>query len=133
MAGAIRSATLASAILHLGKSVENRSLRTHFRERILIQAGLKVERDECEKLGLDPKKLPTGAIVGSVEIVACVRNSKNKWAIRGQHHWMLKNPRVLAKPIPFKGALGFFRVPGRLLKNVHFLKPKRGKRAAQKG
>lgn len=110
----------AYAILHLGKDVENRPWRTHYRGRILIQATLKIERDEAVKLKLDPDKLPTGAIIGSVEIVDCVRNSKSKWAIRGRWHWILKNPRYLAKPIQFKGALGFIRVPSRLLNGKHF-------------
>ncbi|MBF6567728.1 MAG: ASCH domain-containing protein [Candidatus Binataceae bacterium] len=111
----------AYAILHLGKDVENRPWRTHYRGRILIQAALKIERKEAAKLKLDLDELPTGAIVGSVEIVDCVRNSKSKWAIRGQWHWKLENPRYLAKPIPFKGALGFIRVPPRLLNGKHFL------------
>ncbi len=74
-------------------------------------------------LNLDPDELPTGAIVGSVEIVDCVLNAKSKWANRGQWHWILKSPRILAKPIPFKGALGFMRVPNRLLKGAHLRTP----------
>ena len=118
----------AYAILHLGKNVENRPWRTHFRGPILIQAGLRIERDEAHKLKLDPARLPTGVIVGSVEIVDCIRNSKSKWANRGQWHWILKNPRVLAKPIPFKGALGVMRVPNRLLKGARFRAPRRFKK-----
>jgi hypothetical protein len=52
-------------------------MRTHYRERILIQASLQVEREEARKLKLDPDELRTGAIVGSVEIVDCVRNYKS--------------------------------------------------------
>ena len=97
-------------------------MRTHYRGRILIQASLKVEREEALKLKLDPDKLPMGTIVGCVDIVDCVQNSKSKWANRapGVWHWLLENPRVLAKPIPFKGALGFIRVPDRLLKSARF-------------
>lgn len=91
---------------------------------MLIQASLKIERDESLKLKLDPDELSTGAIIGSVEIVDCVRNSKSKWAIRGQRHWILKNPRVLTKPIPFKGALGLIRVPDRILKGARFRAPR---------
>jgi hypothetical protein len=86
----------------------------------MIQASLKVEREEARKLKLDPDELPTGAIIGSVEIVDCVRNAKSKWATRGQWHWLLKAPRVLAKPIPFKGKLGFIRVSDRLLEGARF-------------
>jgi hypothetical protein len=114
----------AYAILHLGKDVENRPMRTHYRGRILIQASLKVEEDEARELKLDPDELSTGAIVGSVEIVDCIRGSKSKWANRGQWYWVLKNPRVLAKPIPFKGALGCIRVPDRILRGARFRTPR---------
>jgi hypothetical protein len=49
----------AHAILHLGKDVENRSKPTRVRERILIQASLKMECPELDaaaKLGLAPDK-----------------------------------------------------------------------------
>ena len=108
------------AILHLGKDVENRPMRTHYLGRTLIQASLKVEEDEARELKLDPDELPTGAIVGSVEIIDCIRGSKSKWANRGQWHWVLKSPRVLARPIPFKGALGFIHVPSRILRGARF-------------
>jgi len=95
-------------------------MRTHYRGRGLIQASLKVEKEDALRLKLDPDKLPTGAIVGSVSIVGCVQNSKSKWAERGQWHWLLENPRVLAKPVPFKGKLGFMHVPDRLLECARF-------------
>lgn len=96
--------------------------------RILIQAALKVERDDALKLELDPDELPTGAIVGSVEIVDCVRNSKSKWASRGQWHWVLDEPRYLSKPIPFEGALGFIPVPFQLVTGKHFYMSHKGRK-----
>ena len=114
---------MAYAILHLGKDVENRPMLRQYRGRILIQASKTIMDDEraaARKLGLDPDGLVRGAIVGDVEIVDCVRNSKSKWAIRGNWHWIIRNPRILAKPIPFKGALGFIRVPERILKGARF-------------
>jgi len=83
-------------------------MRTHYPGRILIQASLKVEDEEARKLKLDPDGLHTGAILGSVEIVDCIRGAKRKWANRGQWHWILKNPRVLTKPIPLKGNAASF-------------------------
>jgi len=117
----------AYAILHLGKDVENRPWRTHRRGRILVQAAITVTREEREaagKRGLDINDLPRGYIVGSVEIDDCVRNYKSEWAIKGQWHWVLKNPMVLVNPIPFKGALGFIKVPAKLLRNARFRKSK---------
>jgi hypothetical protein len=51
-------------------------MRTHYRGRILIQALLKVERVEARRLKVKRDELLTGAIVGSVEIVDCIRNSQ---------------------------------------------------------
>lgn len=113
----------AHAILHLGKDVENRPRRTKYRGRILIQASLTTtdrEREAARTLDLDSESLMRGAIVGDVEIYGCVDNSKSKWAVAGQWHWLLKNPRVLTEPIPLKGALGFIRVPDRLTKRMRF-------------
>jgi hypothetical protein len=90
---------------------------------MLIQAALRVERGEASRLGLDPHGLPVGAIVGSVEIVACIRDSKSKWAIPGQWHWILENPRWLDTPIPFKGKLGFMQIPAELLRGKQFYPP----------
>jgi len=113
----------AHAILHLGKDVENRPMRTHYRGPILIQSSLKVVRDRALELGLDPDALPVGVLLGSVEIVDCIQDSKSKWAVAGQWHWILRNPRILTKPIPFKGKLGFMRVPNRFLRNARFRRP----------
>jgi hypothetical protein len=117
----------AYAIMHLGKDVENKSSRTRalLKKRVLIHASLTVESDEALKCKLDPDELTIGAIVGSVEIADCIRNSKSKWASRGSWHWVLKNPRVLSKPIRFKGKVGIFYIPDRLLKGVRFQKPRR--------
>ncbi len=78
------------------------------------------ELEAALKLGLDPDKLARGAILGSVEIVDCVQNSKSKWAIPGRWHWIIKNPRKFAKPIPCKGALGFFRPEAPVMSKLSF-------------
>ncbi len=115
----------AYAIMHRGKDIENKPMRTDYRGPILIHASLTVESREARKLKLDPDGLPTGVIIGVVEIFDCVRNGRlySKWAIPGWWHWRLRNPRVLARPIPFKGKLGFMRVPARLLKGARFRAP----------
>ena len=118
----------AWAILHLGKDVENRSWPTKHRGPILIHAGkwfrLEDVRKEFflfmarqEKFGTpesDAKiftemRTQTGGIVGVVTIVDCVRGYASPWAIPGQWHWVLADP----KPLPFfpcKGRLGIFKV-----------------------
>jgi hypothetical protein len=60
------------------------------------------------KQGLDPDKLVTGAVIGVVDLVDCIQNSKSGWAEAGKWHLILRNPRRLKKPIPMKGRLGIF-------------------------
>lgn len=52
-----------------------------------------------------------GAIIGEVTIVDCVRDSKSVWAVPGLFHFILKDPCLYARPIPYPGRLGFFNVP----------------------
>ena len=125
----------AWAILHAGKDVENRTWPTKFRGRILIHAGL--NRDRCvfgydqspsmtlveEFLESDLQtelkfgELPTGAIIGSVEIFDCIPAAEcsSKWAEvspdRPSYCWLLEDARAFAEPIPYKGRLGLFDVP----------------------
>ena len=72
------------------KKIEYRSRRTNIRERVYLYASLTVETDVCEEEGLDPEKLPTGLIVGSVEIVDCTEEDKN------DYEWHLANPKRLS-------------------------------------
>jgi hypothetical protein len=52
--------------------------------------------------------LPLGALIGSVNLVECVTNSRSKWAIRGEWHWILTEPKQLVRPRPMKGQLGLW-------------------------
>jgi hypothetical protein len=45
-----------------------------------------------------------------VDVVDCVQGSTSPWAVSGQWHWLLANPRRLTKPIPYRGALGLWTV-----------------------
>jgi len=48
---------------------------------------------------LDPPGLPTQAIIGIVDLVEIVCDSTNKWAERGNYHWILNNARWPGRPI----------------------------------
>lgn len=52
--------------------------------------------------------LPFGSIIGSVEIVDCVRNHPSVWAEKGVYNWVLANPALFKNPIPAKGRLSFW-------------------------
>jgi hypothetical protein len=122
------------AILHLGKDIENRDWPTRFRGTVYIHAskwwstpGVIDDWDSvaaCYKAAggasFDPGitfrdiKNAGGCIVGSVEIVDCVSESSSPWFF-GEYGFVLDNPRALPKPIPCRGALGFFDVPDGLI------------------
>jgi hypothetical protein len=50
-----------------------------------------------------------GAIVGEVDIIDCVTESKSLWFV-GKYGFVLANPIAYVKPIPYKGRLGFFDI-----------------------
>jgi hypothetical protein len=118
------------AILH-GKPVENRDWYTGVRGRVALHAGKfwkigeisddwddvkymaekdgimlpRVGKDETEAM-----RAAGGCIVGTVEIIDCVRQHPSAFFV-GEYGFVLRNPVMLPKPIPFRGALGFFNVP----------------------
>lgn len=97
------------------KDVENRTWKTNYRGRVLVHASAVPNVSELckweEELGIVPKC----AIVGSVEIVDCVRDYPSKWAIDGCWHWVLKNPILFEKPIRgVRGKLSFWDYNGEL-------------------
>lgn len=55
-------------------------------------------------------KLPKGAIIGLVDIVDCVTDSRSVWW-EGPIGFKLANPRRLPRPIPCRGKRRFFTVP----------------------
>jgi len=110
-------------IFRAGKDVENRSWRTNFRGRIYIHASRwwsDRELDEGDwpvvfsQKDLDRMKPRGGHIVGSVEIVDCIDDSKSKWAQDGFWHFVLRDPKPLRTPVPVIGKVGIFNVEGSL-------------------
>jgi len=118
------------AILH-GKPVENRGWPTNFRGRVWIHASkfwkMSAILDDLEDIRdmemADHISLPYlhfpeiealrdsgGCIVGSVEIVDCVKSHPSAFFV-GEYGFVLRDPIILPKPVPFKGMLGFFDVP----------------------
>jgi hypothetical protein len=60
--------------------------------------------------GLRDCPLLRGGIIGSVNVVDCVRRSKSPWFV-GPNGFVLRDPKPLPF-VPLKGQLGFFEVPG---------------------
>jgi len=103
------------------KDVENRSWKPRYRGRLLIHAGAGMRVSDldylAEKYGieLDRSSLVLGAILGAVDLIDCKKKVSSRWHVRGDIGWYFANPRRLRSPIPYKGQLGLFEVPDRLL------------------
>lgn len=131
----------ASLIVEGIKDIENRTWKTNFRGKVLIHAAAKSwdwdrlinYMTHMGTLGAFTAKwtrkwllnLPTGAIIGSVEIVDCVINHPSIWAEKTIYkhgiaqtkpifNWVLTSPIKFDKPIPCKGKLSFWDYNGEL-------------------
>src|SRR4051794_13975288 len=99
------------------KDVENRSRRTHFRGRIAIHVNGKpaeMTDDDFDALPPPARRVAreawsgnvlTGHVIGTVEVVDCIADSTSPWARSGMWHWLLRNPRRYARPVPATGQL----------------------------
>ena len=67
------------------------------------------KRVTLRELGFAFDDLQRGGIIGSVEIVDCVRESASPWFV-GEFGFALRDPQPLPF-VPWKGQLGFFDVP----------------------
>ena len=83
-------------ILRGKKKIDYRSISTNIRERVYLYAGKKpVDWPEAwADAGAQPGELPTGVIVGSVEIVDCKYDRRND-----EYQYILKNPKRFARPL----------------------------------
>jgi hypothetical protein len=114
----------AHAIIHgveqtdgsrLFKPVENRSWATNLRGRIAIHASqfnpkeLREAREFWEDrgiLGVWPKDLVYGAVIGTVEVYGCVTEFDSPFFV-GPYGFLLRNP-IPIEPVFVPGHLGFW-------------------------
>lgn len=115
----------ANLIVYGIKDIENRTWRTKFRGRIYIHAPAKIDKDPNVDTPMRIKAMRifyrnnhdkredflnntwgplwdnqfTSSIIGSVEIVDCIRDSKSVWADPDCWHWVLKDPILFDNPI----------------------------------
>jgi hypothetical protein len=83
----------AEQILRGKKKIEYRSRPTSKRERVYIYASKTPHTPQSWKeIGLSPDDLPTGVLVGTVEIVGCQYR-------RGEYQWRLARPKRLKRPL----------------------------------
>lgn len=113
----------AWAIIHAGKDIENRTWQAvnhglQKRGRIAVHAAKGMTRDEYDDahgfmrqmIGVEcpsPANLLRGGIIGSVEVIDVVKESKSPWFF-GPRGLVLREPRA-CEFIPAVGALGYFQ------------------------
>jgi predicted transcriptional regulator len=113
----------ADLIVQGKKTIELRTWNTKYRGEFLVHAPSKIKKDACKRLGIDETKLRTGSIIGKVEIYDVkIYNSASELKLDSKKHFateeflrhkygfLLRKPRELRIPIPYKGSLGFFNV-----------------------
>lgn len=106
----------AHAIIHLGKSIENRMWRTKYRGPLAIHTGradaaaASINKHWPSEIILPERvKLAYGAIIGIVDLIDCVPAEDvcdDPWTI-GPWCWILANPRPIT-PVPMAGRLQIF-------------------------
>lgn len=108
----------AWGVIHGPKRIENRSWRTSYRGRILIHAGRSVNDVGWAFLPApEPRLLPQGCLIGSVEIydVVPLDAVRDDPLAFGPYCWLLRDPRPLPRPIPWRGRPGIFEVPEEII------------------
>lgn len=112
----------ASLIMNGIKNVENRSWITEYRGPMFIHAGMKWDSspwpddpsittlgdEELMTLTEDNLLIPRGMILGTVDLVMIIDDSMSPWARKGDHHWLISNPRRFAAPVPWRGQMGLW-------------------------
>ena len=105
----------ARAIAYGLKDVENRSWFTCYRGPLLIHTSLKPSPDtRVEKMVAHWDSHP-GCIIGVVTLINIRQNVRSRWAEQDCEHWMLQDARPFHTPIPYKGMMGLFYVPRKLV------------------
>jgi hypothetical protein len=106
------------------KRVENRTWATAYRGPLLIHAGTSIRWLRTFD-GPTPEDMPMGKIVGRVDVVGCqsirsIRNAPDRSPIgwmkqhvhaEGPQCFILRRPRRLLTPIPYRGQQGLFDIP----------------------
>jgi predicted transcriptional regulator len=83
----------AEQILRGKKKIEYRNMPTNKRERVYVYASMTpADQEAWDEIGLEQGYLPTGVIVGTVEVVGCRK-------VRGEYEWDLAKPVRLKSPL----------------------------------
>lgn len=109
----------ASLIINGYKEYEFRSWKTNYRGKILIHAGLAMDREACERVSCYNLDYIKGAIIGEAVITDCILVSDSfkkelmdinplVYNRTDVYAWKLENIVMYDKPIFVKGKLGLW-------------------------
>lgn len=111
----------ASLIINNYKTYEFRSWKTNYRGKILIHAGLSLEKNELKYFEDYNLNYQCGNIIGEATITDCILVTKelnkkildiNNKVYKNNHEnlyaWKLENIVKYENPIPIKGKLGLW-------------------------
>ena len=109
----------ASLIVNGYKDYEFRSWKTNYRGKILIHAGLSVDRDASKRVECYDLNYINGAIIGEAEITDCILVSDSfkeelmdinpiVYSRTDTYAWKLGNIIMYDEPIYVKGKLGLW-------------------------
>lgn len=100
----------ASLIICGAKDVENRTWTTRYRGPLAVHAGHRFDQDLQvwqRRIAATVDCFPRGAVIGVVDLIDVVRDSRSRWAEPTSYHWVLANPRAI-EPVPVRGRLGLW-------------------------
>jgi len=126
---------MAWAVLHGGKTVENRSWSTSYRGPLAIHASGNKESDSqvrryleavwcmaygkteaAHRLATMPTRPVCGAIIGVVDLVKISETSRSPWSDDlSEYYWIFANPRAVT-PHPCLGKLRLWECPDEWIK-----------------
>lgn len=111
----------ATLIINGYKKYEFRGWKTYYRGKILIHAGLNIEKDILQRFEEYNLEYSKGLIIGEAELVDCIlvdekldkELRKINQNVYGNNHinmyaWKLENIKKYKKPIKVKGKLGLW-------------------------
>ena len=112
----------ATLIIEGYKAYEFRSWKTNYRGKILIHAGMTLEKENAEKFKKYNLDYSRGAIIGEAEITDCIFVTKEvneklkkinplvygKSGHVEKYAWKLENVKKYDEPIFIKGQLGLW-------------------------
>jgi hypothetical protein len=110
----------AQLIIIGAKDVENRTRPTSFRGRFAVHVSLRRADYEDVDIEAIPRDLQepakrawernasAGRVIGTVELIDCIRDSDSIWAVNDYWHWVLREPRPYTRSRPARGQLGLW-------------------------